>query len=163
MSELKKLLGHKPRLWLAVAESLTGGQVQALIAAESGASNYFSGGITAYNLEQKVQHLGVDRKAAARVNCVSAEIAGQMARGVCELFGANVGLATTGYAEPASGLGATEPFAWWAIAYRRPRQKFLLRHGRIECPGAKRVEVQMIVAQATLAELESFLREIRST
>lgn len=53
------------RLTLAVAESLTGGNIQALLTAISGSSAYFSGGVTAYNLRQKVDILGVDETNAA--------------------------------------------------------------------------------------------------
>ena len=107
-----------PPLTLAVAESMTCGQVQAAIGAVSGASNFFLGGITAYTLDEKVQHLGVNRTAAKKVNCVSAEVALQMARGACRLFGSDLGMATTGYAEPAPEQGVIEPFAWWALAHR---------------------------------------------
>lgn len=160
MDDLKELILKKPRLTLAVAESLTGGHVQSHIAATSGASNYFLGGITAYSLEQKVQRLGVDRKAAERVNCVSADVAEQMARGVCALFGSDLGVSTTGYAEPSPDDDVAEPFAWWAIAWRS-RGKFIVRHGRVECPGASRVDAQIIVAEAALAELVAWLRESR--
>ncbi len=84
-----------------------------------------------------------------------------MARGVCALFGADVGVATTGYAEPSPADGVTEPLAWWAVARRTARGRFAMRHGRVECPGAKRVEVQAIVAEAALAELVAWLREGR--
>ena len=162
-AELKELMLRTPPLTLAVAESLTAGNVQARVAAVSGASNFFLGGITAYTLEQKVKHLGVDRAAAAEVNCVSAEIAGQMARGACALFGADVGVATTGYAEPAPAVGVDVPFAWWAVAWREPRaRRWRVRQGRVACPGASRVQAQAIVADAALAELIVVLRAIRS-
>ena len=70
-AELKPLLLASPKLTLAAAESLTCGRVQAAIGSVSGASEYFLGGITAYSLDQKVRHLGVERAAAARVNSVS--------------------------------------------------------------------------------------------
>jgi len=159
--ELKRLLLREPKLTFAVAESLTAGNVQARVSAISGASNYFLGGVTAYTLTQKVKHLGVDRVAAKRVNSVSAEIAEQMARGVCELFGADVGLSTTGFAEPSTDDGVIHPFAWWALAQRRPRGKFAMRHGRVECPGCSRVETQEIVADAAIAELVAWLGEAR--
>jgi nicotinamide-nucleotide amidase len=161
MSELKELMLRAPRLMLAVAESLTAGHVQSLVASESGASDFFLGGITTYSLEEKARHLGVKRAAAKKVDCVSAEIAEQMARGVCGLFGSDVGLATTGYAEPSAADRVTIPFAWWAVAVRRPGGRFLVRHGRVECPGEPRVEVQAIVAAAALAELVAILRELR--
>jgi nicotinamide-nucleotide amidase len=120
-----------------VAESLTAVQVQARVAAVSGASNFFLGSVTAYSLEQKVKLLGVKRAAAKKVNCVSAAVAEAMACGVCGLFGADVGVATTGYAEPSAADGVTEPFAWWAVARRGARGKFSVRHGRVECWGRR--------------------------
>lgn len=159
--ELKQRMLVAPRLTLAAAESLTCGRVQARIGEIPGASEYFLGGITAYALDQKVRHLGVDRRAARAVNAVSAAVAGQMASGVCALFGSDLGVATTGYAEPAPAWGAPDPFAWWAIAHRGRRGRALaLRTGRVECPGATRVQVQAIVADAVLAELVAYLREI---
>jgi nicotinamide-nucleotide amidase len=160
--ELKKLLLVSPVWSLAVAESLTAGHVQTRVAATSGASNYFVGGITAYSLAQKVKHLGVDRVAAKRVKCVSADVAEQMARGACVLFGAEIGLATTGFAEPSPEDGVTSPFAWWALAKRGARGRYSVRHGRIECPGCSRIESQSIVADAALAELIAWLRELRA-
>ena len=61
MDDLKDIMLRGPRLTLAVAESLTGGRVQARITAISGASEFFLGGMTAYSLDQKVRHLGVSR------------------------------------------------------------------------------------------------------
>ncbi|MCX6955496.1 MAG: nicotinamide-nucleotide amidohydrolase family protein [Verrucomicrobia bacterium] len=160
-AELKTLMLAEPRLTLAVAESLTAGHVQARVAAVSGASDFFLGGVTAYSLQQKVKLLGVNRAAAKRVNCVSAAVAEAMARGVCELFGADVGVATTGYAEPSAADGVEAPFAWWALARRGARGKFSMRHGRVECPGASRTEAQAIVAEAALAEVVAWIREER--
>src|ERR1044071_5239810 len=102
---LKALMLASPRLTLAVAESLTCGQVQASVGRISGASTFFLGGITTYTLDGKVRHLGVRRAAARRVNSVSAAVAEEMARGVCRLFGSDLGLATTGYAEPSPTEG----------------------------------------------------------
>ena len=161
-AELKAELARAPRLTLAAAESLTCGRVQARIGEVSGASDYFLGGLTAYSLDQKVRHLGVDRAAARRVNSVSAAVAEQMARGVCALFGSALGVATTGYAEPSPGDGVADPFAWWALAHRGARGRFLaVRSGRVECPGARRTDAQAIVADAVLAELVAYLRERR--
>jgi len=160
-AELKDLRLRDPRLTLGVAESLTAGHVQARVAAVSGASGYFLGGITAYTLELKARYLGVDRAHATTVDCVSARVAEEMAWGACTLFGADVGVATTGYAEPSPGMGVATPYAWWAVARRNGTGKPRLRHGRVECPGAKRIEVQEIVAEAALAELVAWVREAR--
>jgi nicotinamide-nucleotide amidase len=161
MAELKPMMLAAPRLTLAAAESLTCGRVQARVGEISGASEFFLGGITAYSLDEKVRHLGVDRAAARRVKSVSLAVVEQMARGVCDLFGSDLGVATTGYAEPSKVDGVAEPFAWWAIAHRRGKKFGLVRGGRVECPGAKRVDAQTIVADAVLAELLAYLREFR--
>lgn len=160
MLELKERMLRAPRLTLAAAESLTCGRVQARIGEISGASNFFLGGITAYTLDEKVRHLGVDRAEARRVNSVSAAVAQQMARGACALFRADLGVATTGYAEPSPADGVAEPFAWWAIAHRRRGGSVLTRGGRVECPGAGRVDAQRMVADAVIAELLAYLREL---
>jgi nicotinamide-nucleotide amidase len=159
MSDLKALLLQAPRLTLAVAESLTCGRLQARIGAVSGASEFFLGGITAYSLEQKVRHLGVDRAQAEAANSVSAPIAEQMARGACVLFGADVAVATTGYAEASPQAKVESPFAWWALARRLPGGGFAVASGRVECPGLSRVEVQERVAAESLDALAGWLRE----
>jgi len=155
---LKTLCLREPSLKLAVAESMTGGRVQAAITAVSGASGYFVGGITAYTLDQKVKLLGVKRTAAARVDCVSAEVAVQMARGAAKLFGADIALATTGYAEPAPANQVEDPFAYWAFAHRVTARRWRTVAGRIVCPGMTRTQTQDAVASAVLAELAGYLR-----
>ena len=160
--ELKKLLLGPPRHTLAVAESLTCGRVQARIGAISGASDFFLGGITAYALEEKVRHLGVDRGAAAAANGVSAAVAEQMARGACALFGSDFAVATTGYAEVSPKDGVATPFAWWAVAHARADGRFVLHSGRLEGPGLARVAMQERVAEQALAELASYLRRWRA-
>ena len=154
---LKERMLVAPPLTLAVAESMTCGRVQANVGAISGASDFFLGGVTAYTLEEKVRHLGVDREAAAPVNCVSAAVAEQMARGACALFGADVGIGTTGYAEPSAQWGAAAPFAWWAVAGRGPDGDWITRRGRVDCPGAGRTEAQERAASAAIAGLLEWL------
>jgi len=161
VNELKALFVGPSRLTLGVAESLTSGHVQTRIGAISGASQFFLGGVTAYTLEQKIQLLGVDRAVAEPVNCVSAKVAEQMARGACRLFGCSVSIATTGYAEPAMDWNVREPFAWWAIAYVRSADDVLIRSGCVECAGAERVRAQNLVADAAVGELIRAMSEWR--
>ena len=157
--ELKKLMLSKPALTLAVAESLTVGHMQARIAAVSGASDYFLGGITAYTLEQKVKQLGVNRAHARSVNCVSQRVAVEMASGAAKLFGAQLAVASTGYAEPSPKHKVKIPHAWWAICHRVRSGAMMVLSGYVEVPGADRVTVQEKVAEAVLTELISYLRE----
>jgi nicotinamide-nucleotide amidase len=159
VSDLKALMTHGTRLKLAVAESLTCGRLQARIGTISGASEFFLGGVTAYALEQKVGLLGVDRAEAVASNCVSARVAEQMARGACVLFGADIGVATTGYAEISPEQGVDTPFAWWAVARRQVPDDFSVTSGTAAFPGLSRVEVQERVAQLAYEALEGSLRE----
>ncbi|MBL9214808.1 MAG: CinA family protein [Opitutaceae bacterium] len=159
--ELKSLLLQKPRLTVAVAESLTCGRVQAQIGAVSGASDYFLGGITAYTLEQKVVHLGVDRAHARSVSCVSQRVAVEMSQGACALFGSDLGVATTGYAEPHAADGIRVPTAWWAMCHRRRGGWAMVISGLMEMPGMNRVQAQEAVAGEALRNLARYLRELR--
>jgi nicotinamide-nucleotide amidase len=152
-ARLKLLMLRRPRLTLAVAESLTAGHLQAQIAAVSGASEFFLGGTTAYNLEQKVELLGVNRAHARRVNCVSQRVAVEMAYGVMERFGADLAAATTGYAEPSRAAGIKAPMAWWAICQRLPNGRLALNSGTIEVAGASRTEAQERIAKDVLGLL----------
>jgi nicotinamide-nucleotide amidase len=161
-AELKQLLTRRPALTLAVAESLTAGHVQARIASVSGASEYFLGGVTAYSLDEKVKLLGVSRAHAKSVDCVSQRVVVEMAAGAAKLFGADLAVATTGYAEPAPKRKVKVPHAWWALCHRHRGGAVEVVSGLIEVPGAKRVAVQERVAEAVLAELVAYLREIRA-
>ncbi|HZZ19567.1 MAG TPA: CinA family protein [Opitutaceae bacterium] len=158
MSELKALMMAAPGTTLSVAESLTCGRLQSRIGAISGASNFFLGGLTAYSLEQKISLLGVDRAEAVATNCVSEKVAVQMARGVRKLFGSDVGVATTGYAEPSPEQGVTDPFAWWAVCRGSTSGEPVVMTGRVSFPGLPRVEVQERVAQVAYDALLESLR-----
>jgi len=102
----------------------------------------------------------VKRAAAAKVDCVSAEVAAQMARGAARLFGADVAVATTGYAEPSKERGVDKPFAVWAIARRITSRRWHVVTGRVVCPGMKRAEAQAAVTDAVIGELTTYLRGV---
>ena len=89
-------------LTVAVAESLTGGEVSSVLVSVPGASAVVVGGVVAYATRIKSQVLGVDERRLERTGPVDGEVAKQMASGGAELMGADLGLATTGVAGPAS-------------------------------------------------------------
>ncbi len=82
-------------LSLATAESVTGGLVGARLTAIPGASDVFRGAIVSYATDVKQNLLGVGEGPV-----VSEAAARQMARGVRERLGADVGLSLTGVAGP---------------------------------------------------------------
>lgn len=162
-AELKELMLRPPRFTLAVAESLTCGHLQAQIGATPGASEYFLGGITVYSLAQKVRLLGVNRPHAVRVNGVSQRVAVEMAQGACALFGADLALATTGYAQTNRDAAVTVPQAWWALCHRRRGGRMQVISEFVTVPGAQRVAVQARVAAVVLRALVTYLREVRGS
>ena len=85
---------------IATAESLTGGLVCAALTDVPGASAVVRGCVVAYATELKTQVLGVDAGLLATGGAVQAEVARQMATGVCRVLGSDVGVATTGVAGP---------------------------------------------------------------
>lgn len=89
-------------LSLATAESLTGGALSARIVDIPGASRVFLGGVTSYATRLKAELLCVDAQLLHDVGPVDPRVAQHMARGVCALTGADIGLATTGVAGPDS-------------------------------------------------------------
>ena len=87
-------------LTVAVAESLTGGALCSALVDVPGASRVLRGGVVAYASDLKARLLGVDGALLAARGAVDADVAAQMARGVAQRLGAEVGAATTGVAGP---------------------------------------------------------------
>ena len=82
-------------LRIAVAESLTGGQLSMRLAAAPDSSSWFAGGVVAYMTETKHRVLSVSPGPV-----VSARAAEEMAAGVARLTGANLTLSVTGVGGP---------------------------------------------------------------
>lgn len=158
LMRLKGRMVSDPRRSLAVAESLTSGQLQSRVGLIPGASHFFRGGITTYTIDAKVDLLGVNRETAESCNAVSETVAKQMARGAACKFGATIGVATTGYAEPDSEHDVKVPFAYWAIAIKGPRGRWTETVGKVKGKGLNRVKMQAKVANKVIAQLVKLLK-----
>lgn len=97
---------------VSTAESCTGGRIAAAFTAQSGASRYYQGGVVAYQNEVKEQLLGVPKEMIDTYGVVSRQVAEQMVKGACRLFGTDYALASTGYAEPWQGHEVEIWVAW---------------------------------------------------
>jgi nicotinamide-nucleotide amidase len=95
---------------VAVAESLTGGELSARLASTPGSGGWFRGGVVAYASEVKHDVLHVP---AGPV--VSEAAAAAMADGVCRLLGAKVAVAVTGVGGPDSQDGQPPGTVWLAL------------------------------------------------
>jgi nicotinamide-nucleotide amidase len=102
-------------LTVAVAESLTGGLVVADLVSIPGASVVVRGGVVAYATELKATLLGVDADVLAAGGPIQSVVAEQMAQGVRQRLGADVGLATTGVAGPDPQDGHPPGEVWIAV------------------------------------------------
>lgn len=114
VNKVRDLLTTKHQT-IAVAESVTAGLVQFALSSADEAIRFFQGGLTAYNLGQKSRHLNIEPIHAISCNCVSEQVASQMALHVCTLFNSNWGTGITGYASPVQESGNTV-FCYYAIA-----------------------------------------------
>ena len=100
--ELARVFREKG-LTLATAESCTGGLLAGRITDIAGSSDYMRGGVVSYANEVKEALLGVESDALAQHGAVSDVVARQMARGVRERLGTDVGISITGVAGPGGG------------------------------------------------------------
>jgi len=143
---------------ISVAESLSSGNIQSSLGSVPGATEFFEGGITVYSLEQKVNLLKVDKTHVLRVDCVSGRVAKEMARGVCELFNTQIGVSTTGYAEPSEEMGVEQPFAFFCIWNNATRME--LENQRVILDGGSRTENQEMITEIVIDQLTQTLGEI---
>lgn len=88
---------------LAVAESCTGGWLAKLISDVPGSSEYFLGGVVAYDNRIKQTRLLVPEELLAAHGAVSREVAQAMARGVRHAMGSDWAISITGIAGPGGG------------------------------------------------------------
>ncbi len=91
------------QLWLATAESCTGGLVSHRITNVPGSSCYFRGGVIAYSNEVKLKLLGVPADVLRRYGAVSEPTVRAMATGAMRLLGADTAVAVSGIAGPGGG------------------------------------------------------------
>ena len=96
-------------LWLAAAESCTGGLLAKRLTDIPGSSKVFTGGVVAYNEKAKIGLLGVAPALINEKKAVSREVALAMADGVRDKLGADIGIGITGIAGPDSDGSGIEP------------------------------------------------------
>ena len=102
---------------IACAESVTAGNLQVAFLQAMDASQYFQGGITAYNVGQKTRHLNIEPILALTVDSVDPRIAAALALEVSKKFLSNFGVGITGYATLVPQCEHEGLYAFFAVAY----------------------------------------------
>ena len=143
---------------IAVAESLTGGQLVAALVDVAGASATVNGGVVAYNTALKASVLGVSTSLLASRGAVDPEVARQMATGVRHALAvdgrdADVGLATTGVAGPEEQDGQPVGTVFLGIAIGDRVESV-----ELSLSGTRR-DIQSATVEAALTTLLGLLNE----
>ncbi|WP_074515798.1 nicotinamide-nucleotide amidohydrolase family protein [Selenomonas sp. WCT3] len=88
---------------IACAESCTGGLLTSRLTDVPGSSAYVMGSVVSYTNPVKERLVGVNPTTIAAHTEVSAETAGEMAEGIRQLIGTDLGVGITGLAGPGGG------------------------------------------------------------
>jgi nicotinamide-nucleotide amidase len=107
MIELAEKVGDalkSKKLFLAVAESCTGGGVAYALTEIAGSSEWFDCGFVSYSNSAKTEMLDISASLIAQHGAVSEEIAAAMAEGALANSEAHVSLSTTGIAGPGGAV-----------------------------------------------------------
>jgi nicotinamide-nucleotide amidase len=153
---LEVLVGElliKRSLWLATAESCTGGLISHLLTNVAGSSTYYMGGVTAYANEAKVRLLGVSRGTLEKYGAVSSETVIEMALGVRIALQADLGISVSGIAGPSGGTPEKPVGTVW-IGLCSAQDVF----SRHYLWSGNRLEVKKQSAQAALNLLVEYLQ-----
>ena len=107
IEKIANLLKEK-KIWIATAESCTGGLIGHMLTNIQGSSEYYKGGVVAYSNEIKIKVLGVKEETLKKYGAVSEQTAKEMAIGIKNLMDVDIGISTTGIAGP-GGATPTKP------------------------------------------------------
>ena len=141
-------------LWLAVAESCTGGLIGHLLTNVAGSSRYYMGSVTAYANEAKVRLLGVGWETLEKYGAVSSETVIEMARGIRITLAADIGISVSGIAGPGGGTPEKPVGTVW-IGLSSPSQEY----SRHYLWSGDRLAVKEQSAQAALNLLLEYLQK----
>ena len=106
------------RLWLATAESCTGGWIAEAVTAIAGSSGWFDRGFVTYSNDAKADMLGVRATTLETHGAVSEATVSEMAAGALDRSRADLAVAVSGVAGPGGGSPA-KPVGTVCLAWAR--------------------------------------------
>lgn len=143
---------------IAVAESVTSGLLQAAFSTGDKASEYFQGGLTAYNIGQKCRHLRVNPVHAMECNCVSQKMATDMAVSIANMFTSEWAVAITGYATTVPESN-NKLFAYFSIVHNG--QEVAAQKIEAEAGMEEGLPIQLLYVNTILDKLAGVLEEYK--
>ena len=102
---------------VSIAESVTGGLLQAAFSEMNNSKLFYKGGITVNTPDKIVKLLKVDIAEIKNCNCVSSFVADTMGQYAFKLFNSEWSIATSGYCTP-ERYSAYEIYAYYSILYK---------------------------------------------
>jgi nicotinamide-nucleotide amidase len=140
------------KIWIATAESCTGGYIAHMITNISGASKIFERGVVTYSNQSKIDILNVEAKAIEEHGAVSEIVAWQMANNIRKLANVNIGIGVTGIGGP-SGATPEKPLGLVYIGFSTEKETFVKKH----IFKTDRLNFKEKVLEEIIVYLESFL------
>ena len=107
----------KHQYHIAFSESCTGGLCCATLINVSDASKVLNESIVTYANEAKIKYLNVNENTIQEYGVVSEEVCREMAIGICEISGSEVGVAVSGIAGPKGG-SETKPVGMVCFGFK---------------------------------------------
>ncbi|MBQ1193391.1 MAG: CinA family protein [Lachnospiraceae bacterium] len=117
----------KDELFIATAESCTGGMVASSIVDVPNASSCFNEGVISYSNEAKMKYLGVADVTLEKYGAVSKETVKEMADGIRRQSGCDISIVTSGVAGPTGGT-EDKPVGLVYIACAFKEKIFVISH-----------------------------------
>ena len=110
----------KRKLWVATAESCTGGWIAKALTDIAGSSQWVIEGFVTYSNDAKIHSLDVPPSFLKTHGAVSEPVARAMVKGALKRSGANVSVAVTGIAGPGGAIpGKPVGTVWFAWAIKQ--------------------------------------------
>jgi len=137
---------------IAIAESCTGGMISSMLVGVPGISKVFDRGIISYSNKSKAQELSVSSYMLSKYGAVSENVAAQMARGIRQVAGTDLGVAITGIAGPKGG-SLQKPVGLVYVAISTLKS---IKCSRLELYGSR----EQIISQIVLSTLKAIHKQI---
>ena len=124
-------------IWLATAESCTGGLTAQLLTEQPGSSAYFAGGWVTYSNAMKTRELGVPAELIESQGAVSEAVARARVEGALRESGADLAVSLTGIAGPDGGTPEKPVGTVWIAVGRREGESWVAKAERFQFPGTR--------------------------